>query len=101
MTKRAKELGLSNSNFTNATGWPDPNHYSTARDLALLAQRLIVDFPQHYHFWSEKEFTWNGIKQGNRNPLLYKDGGVDGPIGRAHVSTPVTNAQLVCRLMLD
>lgn len=78
MTDRARELGLTNSNFVNATGWPDPDHYSTARDLALLAQRMITDFPQYYHFYSQKEFTWNNIRQGNRNPLLYKDIGADG-----------------------
>ena len=78
MTARAKELGLSNSNFMNATGWPDPNHYSTAHDLAVLAQRLMQDFPEFYHFYSETEFTYHGIKQGNRNPLLYRDIGVDG-----------------------
>lgn len=78
MTERARELGLTSSNFMNATGWPDDNHYSTARDLALLAQHLIVDFPQYYHWYSQKEFTWNGIRQGNRNPLLYKNMGVDG-----------------------
>ncbi|HET8727308.1 MAG TPA: D-alanyl-D-alanine carboxypeptidase family protein, partial [Alphaproteobacteria bacterium] len=78
MTERAKELGLTNTNFVNATGWPDPDHYSTARDLALLAEHLIVDFPQYYHYYSQLEFTWNGIKQGNRNPLLYKNMNVDG-----------------------
>jgi D-alanyl-D-alanine carboxypeptidase (penicillin-binding protein 5/6) len=63
MTKRAKELGLTESNFKNATGWPDDNHYSTCADLALLSQT---------------EFTYHGIKQGNRNPLLYRNMGVDG-----------------------
>ncbi|MGQ9370301.1 D-alanyl-D-alanine carboxypeptidase family protein [Azospirillum sp. A39] len=78
MTARAKELGLENSNFKNATGWPDPDHYSTAKDLALLAHRLMADFPEYYHFYSEREFTYHNIKQGNRNPLLYRDIGVDG-----------------------
>jgi D-alanyl-D-alanine carboxypeptidase (penicillin-binding protein 5/6) len=79
MTRRAKELGLTNSNFTNSTGWPDPDHYTTARDLAVLAKRLIQDFPQFYKIFSEKEFVYNNIRQGNRNPLLYKEGtGVDG-----------------------
>ncbi len=78
MTARAKALGLANSNFMNATGWPHENHYSTARDLSVLAQRLIEEFPEYYHFYSEKEFTYHGIKQGNRNPLLYRDIGVDG-----------------------
>ena len=78
MTERARELGLTNSRFTNATGWPDPNHYSTARDLAVLSQRLITDFPQYYHYFSETEFTFSEIKQGNRNPLLYRNIGADG-----------------------
>ncbi|MCC6468172.1 MAG: D-alanyl-D-alanine carboxypeptidase [Alphaproteobacteria bacterium] len=78
MNRRAKELGLVNSNFTNATGWPDPNHYMTARDLATLGRHLITDFPDLYKIYSEKEFTYNGIKQGNRNPLIYKDSGTDG-----------------------
>lgn len=78
MNRRAKELGLTNSNFTNATGWPDPNQYVTARDLAILGRSLIVDFPEYYKIYGEKEFVYNGIKQGNRNPLLYKDLGADG-----------------------
>lgn len=78
MTRRARELGLTDSNFTNATGWPDPNHYSTAYDLALLAQRLITDFPEYYHYFAETEFTYHGIRQGNRNPLLYRNMGADG-----------------------
>lgn len=79
MNAKAKEIGLTGSNFTNSTGWPDPNHYMTAKDLATLADRLIRDFPEYYHFYSEQDFTWHGIKQGNRNPLLYRAGsGVDG-----------------------
>lgn len=78
MTERAHELGMANSNFMNATGLPDPDHYSTAEDLALLAQHLIADYPEYYHYYSEIEFTWNDITQGNRNPLLYRDIGADG-----------------------
>ena len=79
MNKRLKELGLTNTNLINATGWPDPNHYMTARDLSVLAEHLIRDFPEYYHLFSEKEFTYHGIKQGNRNPLLYRNNvGVDG-----------------------
>jgi D-alanyl-D-alanine carboxypeptidase (penicillin-binding protein 5/6) len=79
MNKKAKEIGLTDSNFTNSTGWPDDNHYMTARDIATLSRHLIVDFPEYYHYFAEKEFTWLGIKQGNRNPLLYRAGsGVDG-----------------------
>jgi serine-type D-Ala-D-Ala carboxypeptidase (penicillin-binding protein 5/6) len=79
MNKKAKEIGLTDSNFTNSTGWPDENHYMTAKDIATLSRHLIVDFPEYYHYFAEKEFTWLGIKQGNRNPLLYRPGsGVDG-----------------------
>jgi D-alanyl-D-alanine carboxypeptidase (penicillin-binding protein 5/6) len=78
MNKKALELGMKNSHFMNASGWPDPNHYSTAYDLALLAYSLIQNFPEYYHYDSEKEFTYNGIKQGNRNPLLYRNIGADG-----------------------
>jgi D-alanyl-D-alanine carboxypeptidase (penicillin-binding protein 5/6) len=78
MSKRARDLGMKDSHFMNATGWPHDNHYSTAHDLALLAQHLILDFPEYYHFYSEKEFSYHGIKQGNRNPLLYRDIGADG-----------------------
>lgn len=77
-TKRAKELGLKSTNLTNATGWPDPNHYMTARDLALLAERLIKDFPEFYRYDSIREFKYHGITQGNRNPLLYRNMNVDG-----------------------
>ncbi|MBI1207342.1 MAG: D-alanyl-D-alanine carboxypeptidase [Azospirillum sp.] len=78
MTKKAKEIGLLNSNFMNATGWPHPDHYSTCHDLAILAERLMYDFPEYYHYDSERDFTYHGIKQGNRNPLLYRNMGVDG-----------------------
>jgi serine-type D-Ala-D-Ala carboxypeptidase (penicillin-binding protein 5/6) len=78
MNKKAKEIGLTGSNFTNSTGWPDPNHYMTAKDIAVLSDRLIRDFPDYYPYFAEKEFVWNGIKQGNRNPLLYKNTGADG-----------------------
>jgi D-alanyl-D-alanine carboxypeptidase (penicillin-binding protein 5/6) len=79
MNKKAKEIGLTGSNFVNSTGWPDPNHYMTAKDIAILSRRLITDFPDYYPYFAEREFTWNGIKQGNRNPLLYRAGsGVDG-----------------------
>lgn len=78
MTRRAHELGMTGSNFVNSTGWPDPNHYSTAADLALLAQHLISDFPQYYHYYSEREFTFNNIRQENRNPVLGRVPGADG-----------------------
>jgi D-alanyl-D-alanine carboxypeptidase (penicillin-binding protein 5/6) len=78
MNTKAKELGLNNSHFMNATGLPDPQHYSTARDLAKLAMALQHDFPEYYHYFSELSFTYNGISQGNRNPLLYRNMNVDG-----------------------
>ncbi|TNE38407.1 MAG: D-alanyl-D-alanine carboxypeptidase [Alphaproteobacteria bacterium] len=78
MTARAREIGLEKSTFKNATGWPDPEHLMTARELALLAKYIIVNFPKYYELFGEKEFTYSGIKQGNRNPLLYKDNGADG-----------------------
>jgi D-alanyl-D-alanine carboxypeptidase (penicillin-binding protein 5/6) len=78
MNEKAKELGLNNSQFANVSGLPDPNEYVTARDLARLGKRLITDFPEYYHYDAEKEFTYNNIRQGNRNPLLYKDLGADG-----------------------
>ncbi len=78
MNKKAQSFGMKNSHFMNASGWPDPNHYSTAYELGLLAYHLIKDFPEYYHYYSQKEFTYNGIKQGNRNPLLYRNIGADG-----------------------
>jgi len=78
MTVRARRLGLSKSVFTNATGWPDEDHKMTARELAQLAQHIIYNLTEYYPYYSETEFTWNGIKQGNRNPLLYQNIGADG-----------------------
>ncbi len=77
MNQKAKELGLTNTYFKNATGWPDPEHHMSVRDIATLAMRLIHDFPQYYHFDSEKTFKYNGIEQQNRNPLVQK-GTADG-----------------------
>jgi D-alanyl-D-alanine carboxypeptidase (penicillin-binding protein 5/6) len=78
MNETAQKLGMKDSHFANVDGLPDPEEYVTARDLAILARDVIRDFPEYFHYDSEKEFTYNGIKQGNRNPLLYKDIGVDG-----------------------
>jgi D-alanyl-D-alanine carboxypeptidase (penicillin-binding protein 5/6) len=78
MNKRAKEMGLKNSTFRNSTGLPDPEHLMSPYDLALLAKDTINAFPEYYHLYSDKNFTYNGIKQGNRNPLLYRDTKVDG-----------------------
>lgn len=78
MNAKAKELGLTQSHFDNPHGLEDPKQLMTAHDVAWLAHHLIADFPDYYHYFSEKEFVFNGIKQGNRNPLLYKDPTVDG-----------------------
>ncbi len=78
MTRRGRELGLTQSTFMNASGWPDPRHLMSVRDLATLARRIIEDFPEYYPYYSQQEFTYNGIKQRNRNPLLYAGVGADG-----------------------
>jgi D-alanyl-D-alanine carboxypeptidase (penicillin-binding protein 5/6) len=78
MNAKAKEIGLTNSHFDDVDGLPDPNHWMTARDLATLAWRTIQDFPEYYHYYSEKNFAFNNIDQGNRNPLLYTTPGTDG-----------------------
>lgn len=78
MTAKAHEIGMTNSNFVNATGWPNPDHRTTAHDLAILAERTINDFPEYYHYYAEREFTYNDIRQSNRNPLLYGYAGADG-----------------------
>jgi serine-type D-Ala-D-Ala carboxypeptidase (penicillin-binding protein 5/6) len=78
MNEMAPKLGLKDSHFANVTGLPDPDHYMTAHDLAMLGAHLIKDFPEYYHYFSEIDFTYNNIKQGNRNPLLYKSSGADG-----------------------
>jgi len=79
MNAKAKELGMNGSHFVNATGLPNPEHYMTPRDLTTLARHIIADFPEYYSLYSETNFTFNGITQGNRNPLLYKVGsGADG-----------------------
>lgn len=86
MNAKAMELGLTKSHFVNATGLPHSEHYSTPLDLARLGIALQRDFPEYYHYYSEKEFTYNKIKQGNRNPLLYRNMGVDG-IKTGHTET--------------
>ena len=79
MNREAQRLGMKSSSFRNSTGLPDPEHYTTARDLSLLASALIRDFPEEYKkYYSMKEFTYNGITQPNRNRLLYIDPTVDG-----------------------
>jgi D-alanyl-D-alanine carboxypeptidase (penicillin-binding protein 5/6) len=78
MNQQAVLLGMTNSNYINATGWPAEGHLTTARDLSLLARALIRDYPDHYRLYSEKHFEYNGIKQLNRNRLLWRDKSVDG-----------------------
>jgi D-alanyl-D-alanine carboxypeptidase (penicillin-binding protein 5/6) len=78
MNQKAVQLGLTNSNFVNSTGWPHPDHVTTAKDLQILSLRLITDFPHYYKYLGNKEYTYGGIKQFNRNPLLGKVAGVDG-----------------------
>ncbi len=78
MNAYAKQLGMTNSNFQNASGYPISNHYTTARDIALLSRALIHDFPEDYAISAIKDFEWNGIKQHNRNLLLWRDPTVDG-----------------------
>jgi D-alanyl-D-alanine carboxypeptidase (penicillin-binding protein 5/6) len=78
MNHQAKLLGMSNTNFVNATGWPDENHYSSARDIATLTRAIIREFPQSYRYYKEREYTFNKIRQFNRNRLLWRDETVDG-----------------------
>ena len=83
MTEKAQEIGMTNSNFTNSSGISDPDNYSTVKDILIMSNYLIKNYPDFYEYFKEKEFTWkrtggNPITQGNRNPLLYKNIGVDG-----------------------
>ena len=83
MTSKAQEIGMYNTNFSNASGINDPDNYSTARDILIMSEYLIKNFPDFYKYFAEKEFTWDRtggdpITQGNRNPLLYKNMGADG-----------------------
>lgn len=78
MTAKARELGMSQTTLKNASGWPVEGHEMSAKDLVILARRLITDFPQYYPYFAETEFTWNNITQPNRNPLLTQGIGADG-----------------------
>ena len=78
MNHQAKLLGMDNTNYVNATGWPDENHYSSARDIAILTRTLIDEFPESYNYYKEREYTFNKIRQFNRNRLLWRDDSVDG-----------------------
>jgi serine-type D-Ala-D-Ala carboxypeptidase (penicillin-binding protein 5/6) len=78
MNAKAQEIGLTGSHFADVGGLPDPEHYMTPRDLVTLALRTITDFPEFYHYYGEKDYSFNNINQGNRNPLIYRDIGADG-----------------------
>ncbi|QHQ34890.1 D-alanyl-D-alanine carboxypeptidase family protein [Algicella marina] len=78
MTRRAREIGMNNSTFANSTGWPHPDHRMSAEDLVTLATHLIDQYPEYYGYFAERSFTWDGIDQDNRNPLLGLDVGADG-----------------------
>ena len=78
MNNLAKKIGLTNSNFVNSSGWPNDNHYTTAKDLAKIAEYTLNEHPDLYEMYALAEFTYNGIKQDNRNPLLYSFDGADG-----------------------
>jgi len=86
MNQYAKKLGMNDTHFVNATGMPNDNHYTTARDLNILSQAIIRDFPESYSLYSQKWYTFNNIKQRNRNRLLWRDPSVDG-IKTGHSST--------------
>lgn len=78
MNEEAVRLGMTNTNFVNVTGWPNPRHYMSARDIAKLTRTVITEYPEHYKMYKEKEYSYNGIKQYNRNKLLWHDKTVDG-----------------------
>ena len=78
MNQYAQQLGMFNTNYRNSTGLPDPDHYTTAKDIAILSAAIIRDFPEHYKWYAEKEYTYNNITQHNRNKLLWRDNTVDG-----------------------
>lgn len=86
MNAYAQKLGMKNTHFDNSTGLPGATHYTTARDMALLARAVIRDFPQYYQWYSMREFVWNNIRQQNRNGLLGRDPSVDG-IKTGHTSS--------------
>ena len=86
MNQHARTLGMTETNFSNSTGWPDPQHYTTPHDLAILSRALIQDFPDHYTWYRIKEYTYNNIRQFNRNRLLWLDDRVDG-IKTGHTET--------------
>ena len=78
MNQYSRNLGMTSSNWVNSTGWPADDHYTTARDLATLTRALVLNFPDYYQWYAVREFTWNDIRQPNRNSLLWRDDSVDG-----------------------
>ena len=86
MNSYAQQLGMTGSQFKNVAGMPDPEHYMTARDAATLVEAVIREYPDYYRWYSQKEFTWNGITQPNRNGLLWRDPSVDG-VKTGHTET--------------
>lgn len=78
LNEKAREMGFKNSHFKNASGWPEDGHVMSVRDIAILSQKTIENFPEYYKMYKEKTFTFSGIRQGNRNPLLYRNVGADG-----------------------
>lgn len=78
MNRYAQQLGMKNTHFVNSTGMPDPQHYTTARDIAILGSAIIREYPEYYKWYSQREFVFNGITQHNRNMLLWRDASVDG-----------------------
>ena len=90
MNAYASEMGLSNTLFQNSTGLPNPSHFTSTRDLAVLGSRLISEFPDHYKLYKEREFTFNEIRQVNRNKLLWQDDSVDGikTVSYTHLTLP-------------
>lgn len=101
MNRVATSMGMTNTNYANASGLPHPDHYTTANDLAIIARAMIRDHPVQYAMYSEKEFTFNGIRQKNRNTLLWRDESVDGmktghteAAGYCLVATAVRNGDM-------
>ena len=98
MNHYAQQLGMKNTHYMDASGMPDPQHYTTARDIATLSRALIRDFPEEYKMFAEREFTYHDIRQYNRNGLLGRDPSVDGiktghtELARATVSRPPPSA---------
>jgi D-alanyl-D-alanine carboxypeptidase (penicillin-binding protein 5/6) len=86
MNTYAKQLGMTGSHFMNSAGMPDPEHYMSARDIAVLSSAMIHEFPEYYRWYSQREFSWNGITQQNRNGLLWRDPTVDG-VKTGHTET--------------